>query len=70
MGPGYYKPMPIDKIYKNVDNVVDSAIRRASRNAYNGAKTTHKSLSKMTSLPVIKEPFQKSRKLSKSKKTF
>ena len=65
IGPGYYKPTPIDKIYKNVDNVADSAFRRASRNAYNGAKTSHKSLNKITSLPVIKEPFQKSRKLSK-----
>ena len=58
IGPGYYKPTPIDKIYKNVDNVADSAFRRASRNAYNGAKTSHKSLNKITSLPVIKEPFQ------------
>ena len=36
MGPGFYRVQPMDRIYKNVDNVSKSAIRLASRNAYTG----------------------------------
>lgn len=59
IGPGFYRVQPMDKIYKNVDNLTKSAMRLASRNAYTGTQTNtannklSKSMMKMQSLPTI-----------------
>ena len=56
MGPGYYKPNHIDKIYNNIDS---TAMRRACRNAYSGFRTKTPQTGSGFGFPSVHRPFKK-----------